>query len=199
MAFSASAQKQGEQYVGLSLGYNTGKSTFKYTVNDETSNPVTAWGGDNLGVCVDYGYFIADNLRVGGTIGYGYYANDGDSEAHALNIMPNIAYYIRLADNFYYTPNLSIGFGLETMEDVDFADDDFTMCGFATEFQPLAVEFRPSKRVALSVSLCSLQYVYLSGTERETVFNQEVTTKVMSGAFNFDLLANAQVGFKLYF
>lgn len=197
VAFSTSAQQQGEQTLGFNLGYNTGKTTTKIQVNDQQSDPMTVLGGDNLGVGVEYGYFVADNLRIGGRIDYGYTAN-GD-KTHSLSIMPNIAYYVRLADNFYYTPNFSIGFGLGTTGKSEYSDESFTMCGLATELQPLAVEFRPTERFAMSVSLCSLQYAFLSNTDSETVFNKEITTKVSGSSFNFNLLANAQIGFKLYF
>lgn len=194
VAFSASAQNQGEQTLGFNLGYNTSKITAKIQVNDRQSDPVTVLGGDNLGVGVEYGYFVIDNLRIGGRIDYGYTAN-GD-KTHSLSITPNIAYYVRLADRFYYTPNFSIGFGLGTTE---YSDESFTMCGLATELQPLAVEFRPTERFAMSVSLCSLQYAFLSDTNTNKVLSQEITTKVSGSTFNFDLLANAQIGFKLYF
>ena len=197
VALSASAQQQGEQTLGFNLGYNTGKTTTKIQVNDQKSNDATVPGGDNLSVGLEYGYFVIDNLRIGGRIDYGYTAN-GD-KSHSLSIMPNVAYYVRLAADFYYTPNFSIGFGLGTTGKSEYTDESFTMCGLATELQPLAVEFRPTERFAMSVSLCSLQYAYLAESDSKTVLNQEITTKVSGSAFNFNLLANAQIGFKLYF
>lgn len=197
MALSASAQQKGEQTLGFNLNYSTGKSTTKVQINDEQSNAATILGGDNLGVGIEYGYFIANNLRVGGQISYGYTADD--SKTHSLIIMPNIAYYVRLTDNFYYTPNFSIGFGLGTTGTNDYTNENFTMCGLATELQPLAVEFRPTQKFAMTVSLCSLQYVFLTDSNSSEILNTQITTKVSSNAFNFSLLANAQIGFKLYF
>ena len=199
VTFSASAQQEGEQTLGFNLGYNTGKTTTKVQVNNELSNTSSLLGGDNLSAGIEYGYFAADKLRVGFQIGYGYTANADDAKSHALTIMPNVAYYVRLAENFYYTPNFSIGFGLGIIEHNEYSDDNFTMHGLATELQPLAVEFRPTKRFAMSVSLCSLQYTFLSGSNSEKIFNTEITTKVNNNVFNFSLLANAQIGFKLYF
>ena len=37
------------------------------------------------------------------------------------------------------------------------------MYGLEAELQPLAVEFRPTKKFAMSVSLCSLQGVAMDG------------------------------------
>ena len=199
VTFSASAQQKGEQTLGFNLSYNTGKTTTKMQINNELSESVSILGGDNLSVGIEYGYFAADKLRVGFQIGYGYTANADDAKSHALTIMPNVAYYVRLAENFYYTPNFSIGFGLGIIQNNDYSGDNFTMCGFATELQPFAVEFRPTKRFAMSVSLCSLQYALLTGSNSEEIFNTKITTKVNTNTFNFDMLANAQVGFKLYF
>ncbi len=197
MALSASAQQKGEQTLGFNLNYSTGKSTTKVQINDEQSTAATILGGDNLGVGIEYGYFIANNLRVGGQISYGYTADE--SKTHSLIIMPNIAYYVRLTDNFYYTPNFSIGFGIATTSTNDYTNENFTMCGLATELQPLAVEFRPTQQFAMTVSLCSLQYVFLTDANSSEILNTQITTKVSSNAFNFSLLANAQIGFKLYF
>ena len=199
VTFSASAQQKGEQTLGFNLSYNTGKTTTKMQINNELSESVSILGGDNLSVGIEYGYFAADKLRVGFQIGYGYTANADDAKSHALTIMPNVAYYVRLAENFYYTPNFSIGFGLGIIEHNEYIDDNFTMHGLATELQPLAVEFRPTKRFAMSVSLCSLQYALLTGSNSEKLFNTNITTKVNNNVFNFSLLANAQIGFKLYF
>ena len=199
VTLSASAQQKGEQTLGFNLGYNTGKTTTKVQINNELSESVSLLGGDNLSAGIEYGYFAADKLRVGFQIGYGYTAAADDAKTHALTIMPNVAYYVRLAENFYYTPNFSIGFGLGIIEHNEYPDDNFTMHGLATELQPLAVEFRPTKRFAMSVSLCSLQYTFLSGSNSEKLFNTEITTKINSNVFNFSLLANAQIGFKLYF
>ena len=199
VTFSASAQQKGEQTLGFNLSYNTSKTTTKMQINNELSESVSILGGDNLSVGIEYGYFAADKLRVGFQIGYGYTANADDAKTHALTIMPNVAYYVRLAENFYYTPNFSIGFALGIIEHNEYPDDNFTMHGLATELQPLAVEFRPTKRFAMSVSLCSLQYTFLSGSNSEKLFNTEITTKINNNVFNFSLLANAQIGFKLYF
>lgn len=191
MAFSASAQQKGDQYLGVSLGYNTGKTTIKSEttiLNKIVREEATSRDGDNLGLSVEYGYFVANNLRVGGTLGYGF--NDNGNETHSFHIAPNVAYYVRLADKFYYTPNFTLGFGVEGSE---LADEDFTMCGLVTELQPLAVEFRPTKRFAMSVSLCSLQYSFLSG------HIDDLNTDIDGSTLKFNLLGNAQVGFKLYF
>jgi hypothetical protein len=70
------------------------------------------------------------------------------------------------------------------------------MAGFVSELKPFAVEFRPTQRFAMSVSLCSLQYVYLAGN---VDLMQGAGVKIDQNTLTFNLLANAEVGFKLYF
>lgn len=195
ITISASAQQKGEQSLGISLDYNTGKTKAKSETtiyNNIVRNEVTDEWGDNFSLNLEYGYFVADNLRVGANLGFGI--TDDESETRTFHIAPNVAYYVRLADKFYYTPNLSLGFGCGSSEYSDgYSDEDYSMCGFVTEFQPFAVEFRPTKRFAMSVSLCSLQYTYLSGKI------EDLNTKIDTSALSFNLLGSAQVGFKLYF
>ena len=120
-------------------------------------------------------------------------------KSHSLTISPGIAYYVRLAPNFYYTPNLSVGFAFGVNDSGTLGKDSESMSlfGLGGELQPLAVEFRPTKKFAMSVSLCSLQ-----GAAMEGIYNRDDLDRPidMSGMnVSFDLLANAQVGFKLYF
>jgi hypothetical protein len=204
--WSASAQQKGDSYLGLNLGYNTSTSmltttttTDIYGSSNTQKSSVRTLGGDNLNVGVEYGYFVANNLRVGAHLQYGYVAGGEDTQ-HALAIAPNVAYYVKLANGFYYTPNLSVGFGC-TIIPGEGDMSDFTMCGFVGELQAFAVEFRPTEHFAMSVSLCSLQYGYLSGKDRVEGEYVDVSssTKYSSSSFAFDLLANAQIGFKYYF
>ena len=200
MAVSASAQEAGEQTLGVSLGYQTSKTTIKLKLDNE-SEKTSVPGANNFGIALDYGYFVIDNLRVGASIGYGLDASIEDESIHSLKIMPNVSYYIRLADNFYYTPNLSLGFAMdvqhyqEEIHNVTISENE-SMYGFGAELQPLAIEFRPSPRFAMSVSLCSLQYTTLKYSNEEY---RQYDASITRGDIAFKLLANAQVGFKLYF
>lgn len=197
MAFSASAQQKGEQYVGLNLGYETGKSTVEFHANSiydiHWNEKVTERSGDDVGFGLEYGYFVANNLLVKAHVGYGFEKLDEDI-SHSFNITPGLAYYVRLANHFYYTPNLLVGYGLSSTKQTN--DSYLTLHGLVAEVQPLAVEFRPAKRFAMTVSLASLQFVYLSG---KLDAGEQLSTTVDTSGVAFSLLANAQVGFKLYF
>lgn len=94
----ASAQKRGEMYVGGSLGVTTASASI-----DGVSASATTFG-----FAPEFGYFVADRLRLSGSIAYNL-TSSGDT-SHALTIGPSVAYYVRLCDRFYYTPEAGIGF-----------------------------------------------------------------------------------------
>ena len=108
---------------------------------------------------------------VGGIIGI---------TTHGLTAGPSLAYYVRLCDRFYYTPQLAVGFA--------FASTDGTSgYGFDAGLSLGAFEIRPSAHIGLSVSLLTLGYSYLSysGTGVNGV--------------SFQLGISPTVGFKYYF
>lgn len=196
VAFTASAQQKGENYLGLNLGYETSKQWSKVVIDatyfDEEQS-VTAPGGDNFGIGLEYGYFVANNLLVKLNAYYGLDKLDEDV-SHSLNVTPGLAYYVRLAKGFYYTPNISLGYIMSATKQTD--DSFLKANGFAAELQPIAVEFRPTKHFAMSVSLGSLQYAYLTCATGDPDI---IRTNIDIHGLNFSLLKSAQVGFKFYF
>ena len=199
LCFTATAQQKGEQSLGLHLGYDTGVTGYKFHILGMASQEIKTNNGHNFTTALEYSYFVCDNLRLSANVAYGFQGNsDTPSSAHSLTIAPGIAYYVRLADNFYYTPNLNVGFACGVTGSGTLGKDweSMTMYGLGAELQPLAVEFRPAKKFAMSVSLCSLQGVAMEG-QYDFEGGNDINMSGMSLAF--DLIANAQVGFKLYF
>ena len=204
VCFCASAQQKGEQSLGAYFGYDTGVTGYKIYLGHLGTFPnkqeIKVKEGHNIVAALEYSYFFANNLRLSATVGYGLQANpETPSVAHSLTISPGIAYYVRLAPNFYYTPNLSVGFACGVNDSGTLGKDSESMSlfGLGGELQPLAVEFRPTKKFAMSVSLCSLQGAAMEGTYNHDDLDRPIDMSGMN--VTFDLLANAQVGFKLYF
>ena len=203
LCFTATAQQKGEQSLGMYLGYDTGVKGYKIYLGSvgiiPSKQEIKVKDGHNIAAALEYSYFVCDNLRLSANVAYGFQGNpDTLSSAHSLTIAPGIAYYVRLADNFYYTPNLNVGFACGVTGSGRLGRDweSMSMYGLGAELQPLAVELRPTKKFAMSVSLCSLQGVAMEGK-----YDFEGGNNInMSGmGLTFDLIANAQVGFKLYF
>lgn len=177
----ASAQKRGEMYVGGSLGVTTASASI-----DGVSASATTFG-----FAPEFGYFVADRLRLSGSIAYNL-TSSGDT-SHALTIGPSVAYYVRLCDRFYYTPEAGIGFayasayGAVGSVAVGSVANGY---GFATGLKFGAFEFRPASHCGISFSLLSLQYTYLScssGGYSESGNNVQ-----------FDFGVSPTIGFKYY-
>lgn len=167
-----SAQKKGEMYVGGSIGIGTS------SLISEGESITSA----TFNIAPEYGYFAANNFKVGAYISYGL--ESGDPSMHTIQIMPNMAYYVRICDKFYYTPGLAFGFVCGVSEGV-------SMPGFGVGLSLGSFEFRPTQRFALSVSLLSFDYVLM--TYRYDDF------KLNMSAVNFRLGTTPSVGIKYYF
>ena len=199
LCVTATAQQKGEQSLGLHFGYDTSVTGYKFPAFIGSPQEIITNNGHNLAAGVEYSYFVANNLRVSASFAYSLLADtEIPSYAHSITIAPGIAYYVRLANGFYYTPNLSAGFACGITNNGKSADtpESIKLYGLGAELQPLAVEFRPTNKFAMSVSLCSLQGVSMEGR-----LDVEAGSGVdMSGmGVSFDFIANAQVCFKLYF
>ena len=164
-----SAQNKGDKYVGGIIGI----TTTSISIDGSSASQTT------FGFAPEFGYFASDRLRVGGSIGYQLISSDGET-THGLTAGPSLAYYVRLCDRFYYTPQLAVGFA--------FASTDGTSgYGFDAGLSLGAFEIRPSAHIGLSVSLLTLGYSYLSysGTGVNGV--------------SFQLGISPTVGFEYYF
>lgn len=169
-----SAQRKGEMYAGGSLGLG---------VSSLISGGVTA-SAAALEVAPEFGYFAAKNFKIGAHISYGL--EKGDPSTHTLQIMPNVAYYIKITDKFYYTPGAEIGFVCGVKEKV-------AMPGFGVGLSLGSFEFRPTERLGLSVNLLSLEYMLMTYRDKNYDF------KLNMNAVNFRLGTTPSVGVKYYF
>ncbi len=164
-----SAQTKGDMYVGGILGvsvYSVGESS---DMDTQTS----------FGLAPEVGYYIMDNLHIGGRLSYELGDANGNT-AHLLTLGPKVGYNVRLADKLYYTPEVMVGFAYLTA-------GGSGSCGLALGLDVVAAEFKASQRCGISLSLVSLDYACLweGGTAGSVV------------GFNFGL--SPKVGFKVYF
>lgn len=117
----ANAQSKGDMHVGGNLGLRVSSGT-TFTINPE------------------FGYFVAENIKVGVELGY-------TTGSNRFTVMPNGAYYLRIVDNLYYTPGVAIGAGFARGAN-----------SFNFDLRLGAVEFQPVKNMALSLGFASLNY-----------------------------------------
>lgn len=173
-AICASAQTKGDMFVGGSLGLGT---TSVITDGNSSTNL-------NFSISPEFGYFVTNNLKVGASLSYGIdFAN---YTTHTLSIMPNLAYYVKVCDKFFYTPGLELGF-------VAAFSDGLSMPGFGLGVNLGSFEFRPTNKFGLSMNLLSLSYVLL------TYKDKNYGVSFNSNAVSFNLGINPSIGVKYYF
>lgn len=132
---TASAQQKGDKYFGGMAG-----------IIMEASD-----GGFGIGFAIEpeFGGFVADNCKLGASIGYSF-----SSGMHILTATPNFAYYVRLCDGMYYTPGIEAGFVM--------AISGGAYPGLGVALNLFAVEFRPTKHFGFTASLASLNFTVLA-------------------------------------
>jgi hypothetical protein len=168
----SSAQQKGDKYVGGALGVGT----TSLIVGGESAT------GVSFGIAPEFGYFVADKFKIGGSIAYT--VEMGDVATHTFQVMPSIAYYVELCKNLYYTPGVQLGFALGS-------SDGLTMPGFGVGLSLGSFEFRPTPKFGFEVNLLSFSYVLLTYNDDYMRFN--------SNAVVFNLGLNPSVGLKYYF
>ena len=160
---TAFAQEKGDMNVGGSIGLG-----------------ITAVGNDGLSESAvtfsfapEYSYFVVDNFRVGADLSLSIV-----EELTTFTVESAFSYYVKLVDKLYYTPELRIGGGLA-------ASDGYSTGLFSLGLDLFALEFKPSNRIGLSVSLVNMSFIALPEVEINT--------------FNFNLISSPQFGFRYYF
>lgn len=185
-----SAQSKGEMYIDASLGASFGTENVEsydgsYTTN--TSNPLST----TFSVMGEFGYFIADNVRLALAIGVPYSSSpitkNGSTWLHrnaiGVKINPNIAYYVKLTDIFYYTPEVGFSYELGTLKEDMTASTSMNLNynGWDIYANILALEFRVSPKLAIGVGIGSISYSNVKFTEKGAV------EYIKDGQFRFNL------------
>ncbi len=120
-------------------------------------------------------------MRVGGSLAYGLASSDGTT-THTLTIGPNVAYYVKLCDKLYYTPELNLGFAYAST-------DDISACGFTAGIALGAFEYKPATRWGITLNLVALEYAVLSYPDLD----------ISNNAVSFRLGIKPTIGIKYYF
>jgi hypothetical protein len=160
-ALTTNAQKKEQMYVGGTLGF----STQTYFAKGYSST------GCMFSVAPEFGYFVADRIKVGAELEYGI-----SGGTHTLLVMPNVAYYLPIVDKLYYTPQFSIGGGFG-------AGSGYINGAFAFSLNIGALEYQPVQNMAISLSIVDLSYAYVNKTN----------------GLGFNFLTSPTVGFRYYF
>ena len=175
---SLSAQNKGDKYLAGSFGLSFGNQEQELSngaVSTTTSQPLST----SFNLMGELGYFIADNLRVGLALGVPFNSSpsnqtdDGTwlkTNTLGFQINPSIAYYVKMAENLYYTPEIGgsyeIGSYKEQLTKNNTYNADYS--GWDLYFHFLAMEYRVNEKFALGVGIGTLGYVNAKVTDKDT-------------------------------
>jgi hypothetical protein len=200
-AVASFAQDKGDLYVSGSIALDLGTQTTTLSSGGSSisaSQPLST----ELDFAVECGYFVADNLKVGLACCVPFLSSptsqlDGtwlsqDTAAFTLN--PNVAYYLRLADNLYYTPEVGFAFNFGSVKDhlpkTDTSSTPFW--GWDVYANLLALELRVTDKIAIGAVVGSLLY----GSAITSSDDLKVQTSVNQFKFN---LNKTSLHFRYYF
>lgn len=175
-SISSYAQQKGDMYFGISANASFG--SMNYSAYDggyyqETQKPE----GTSLGIQIEGSCFITDNFRLSLAIGIPFVSsptksNDNEWEkvkTIGIQINPNVAGYFKLADRFYYTPELGTYIELGTFafnsQFLTPYETNYTGWGIYLHF--FALEFRITEKIALGANIGSISYTSANSKDRD--------------------------------
>ena len=161
------AQSRGENYLGVSLGtsFGTQKSRLFDGINTTTSVEPSA---TSASLNVEGGFFVVDNLRLSLATGVSFNSTPSSATSSlntntlGVQINPSIAYYVKLADRLYYTPEVGGAFEIGVYWEKLTSNTSYTTryMGWSVYAHLLALEYRVSQKFAIGIGLGSVSYTY---------------------------------------
>lgn len=172
MSVAAFAQKKGDMYVSGFFSADLGS----YSVGSSDWHPFES----SFEAGAKYGYFVADNLRLGMEVSVPFTTSlneEMEGESYRFNtlsllVCPNVAYYVPMGDNCYYTPELGFGYQIDKQQtkgtELYASSSNSTTWGAYLDI--LAFEFKVTENFSIGanlggISFASSNYIY---SETET-------------------------------
>ena len=195
------AQKKGDMFVAGSISADFG--TQKTTISDGSySTSAKQPSGASFSLGAEFGYFVVDNLRLSMYLSVPFSSSpveevDGKwlkDKASSFAINPNVAYYVRLADRFYYTPEVGVSVNFGSLKEQLSKSETYKtpFWGWDVYANLHALEFRVSERIAIGALVGGISY----GSAIYT--NVDTDVKATINQFDFDF-NNSSIHFRFYF
>ena len=197
---SVFAQKKGECYFAVGSSFSAGNTT-SVAFNGTKTATETVPMQTIVNPGVEFGVFVKDNVRLGFAIQVPfvktptelvgtYRLNDSVVDV-AFN--PNLAYYGKITDNFYYTPEIGGMYcmGKFSSEVAISKFIKYNNDGWSVYFNFIAFEARISKSFALGMTIGGIQYSSM------TVRDSESDSYMSDNALAFNL-GNGGLALRFY-
>ena len=172
LSMSVYAQKKGDKYIAPSLAVSFGKQYATYTTSYEVYHASKPYDISLTPSC-EFGFFPANNFRIGLFFGipFSAYPSSQDEQDESkwdfdytlgIAFNPNMAYYVRITDRLYYTPE--IGFKYELWNSFDYIEEIFELelyRSISVYVNLFDLEFRVNEKLAIGVGLGSFYYTHV--------------------------------------
>lgn len=161
------SQNKGEKYIVTTANVSFGNVSSEITDGYHSvvsQKPLTT----SLGLGAGFGYFVANNFRLELCIS-GYTESNPIEKSgevwlkdkyKGLYVNPNLSYFIRLAEGFYYTPEVgvSFGWGKNTYENTVTQSTNYNYNDYGFYANLLAFQCRVSNGFALGIVVGDISY-----------------------------------------
>lgn len=209
LSAAASAQTKGDMTIGGNLGFGIGSHSWKSItkVDNTTTTSKDSTPSGSFSFIPSFGYFVVDNLQLNVGLGYEMSAeksfDDNKSKKtidsrHRYTLGLGLNYFIKVCNNFYYTPGFFYDFGgVSSIHKVSKENETkkTTRSGFTTGFDLNLVQFevKVSNHCGLTLNLLNLEYDFT--TTHRTSGDIRYTQNSNDIFFNL----SSKIGFKYYF
>lgn len=193
------AQKSGR----ASFGFSVGASFMDHYAIVRVPSNLTYHGGEVSGgvtASAEVSKFLSDSFRIGFNAAYGLVVPDNTSikRAHALAVGPSFAFYVKLADGLYLTPEAgaALTFSWYKMKSSGPSYIDYSgvsspsLPGFEVVVSPLSFEIKASEKLGIAASIGQIIFA----GARESSSSEKTITQAacrLNGA--------SSVGLRFYF
>ena len=162
MSVASFAQKKGDMYVAGSFATEFGSYAMSSSADGYATSEKTPFG-TSFEIGGDYAYFVADNVRLGLGASFPFSSSpiekvDGKwlkDKTADFYFSPDVAYYVKLADKFYYTPEIGMLFGwsrIRTQLSPSLTEST-SISTWGGYINLLAFEFQVSERIAIGITV----------------------------------------------
>lgn len=161
------AQNKGEKYFVTSANVSFGNLSSEVTDGYQSvvsKKPLST----NFGLGVGFGYFVAKNFRLelclSGYIDSNPIEKSGEvwlkDKYKGFGVNPNLSYFVRLAEGFYYTPEVGVnfGWGKNTYEQSTSQSTNYNYNAFDFYANLLAFQYRVNRVFALGIVVGDVSY-----------------------------------------
>lgn len=161
------AQKKGDMLVSGSFMADFGIYKTSSSIKENSASEFSPFSSE-YSIDAGYGCFVADNVRLGARLSVPIYSyptiKDGDKwlkdRVISVDVVPHVAYYLKLADKFYYTPEVGAVFSWgRTKSQWDPSETIVTpITAWGVYINLIAFEYKVTDNIALGATLGGPSY-----------------------------------------